>query len=328
MLLYCAKYGVRIDEYQFEIIKKRDDLYIAKYQGQAPSKQIKALYEKPLFEKTCSAGEKAPLPKSIVLIADSLGALKVNKIDTREPVIDKKETCENLYRLSKRDPEEIREEAVDRIKNRIRTTAYTLAEFTSSKLDPIECENKPNNRDPLEYVDTALTYYRDTKDRLFCFPSFMYEDIKASGFKNPITNEDITVEARNKIENQLEMFEKLKINPNRVMSVGVAADILQEKDTINNDNTNYAINTIVNMFQARGVPRTILEKGLDIDKYNQILKIIGMCQGYLKELEKSHQFATFCKAMYSYLKKNVEQVPYVLNAITVQKATIQGPKSA
>jgi hypothetical protein len=326
MLLKCANYGVRIDQYQLEIIKSRDGNYKGeKPGGNVPSKQIQDAYQKPLFEKACSTTEKAPMPKSLILIADSLGALKVDKADSSKPIINKKETCNELYKLSKDDPERIKEEAMIRIKDRIRTTAYTLSEFTSGIFTNIECENKPNNRDPLEYVDTALTYYKDDKNKLYCFPSFTYEDIKASGFVNPITGELISVEARNRISNQLEMFKKLNINPNKVLPVEIAAEFLKNNETITNDNTKYAEETIINMFRSRGVPEPIL-KNLTTETFNKILKIVSMCQGYLPELEPKHRFATFCKALYSFLKKNVEQVPYVLNAITVQQSVPLGPK--
>jgi hypothetical protein len=136
---------------------------------------------------------------------------------------------------------------------------------------------------------------------------------------NPFTGDPISVEARNNINYQLELFEKLKINPNKIMPVGTAVEKLKEVDRINNDNTDFASRTIINMFQARGVPEAIL-KNLDDATYNKILKIVSMCQGYISELpERSHKFATFCKALYSYLKKNPSQVPDVLNAITVRK---------
>lgn len=326
MLINCANYGVRIDKYQLKIIEDRDSNYLGdKSGGNLPSNQIQKAYEKPLFEKACSTSDKAPMPKSLVLIADSLGALKVDKSDSPNPVINKKETCNELYKLYNTDQETIKENAMTRIRDRIRTTAYTLSEFTSGNLNTIECENKVNNRDPLEYVDTALTYYRDDKDKLYCFPSSTYDDIKASGFLNPITGELITPEARNRITSQLEMFKKLKINPNKIMPVEIAADFLKSKEIINDDNTKYAEETIINMFRSRGVPETIL-KNLTTDTFNKILKIVSMCQGYLSDLKREHQFATFCKALYSFLKKNVEQVPYVLNAITVQQSVPLGPK--
>jgi hypothetical protein len=325
MLLDCANYGVRIDEYQLNIVNSRDANYISG--GPRPSEQIKKVYEQPLFKKACSSGEKAPLPKSLVLIADSLGALKIENPEAESPKINKKETCDNLFKMFNDDTERVKEDAMVRIKERIRTTAYTLSEFTSGNINAIDCENKPNNRDPLEYVDTALAYYRDEKDRLFCFPSFTYEDIKSSGFLNPITGIPISVEARNQINNQLEMFKKLNINPNKIMPVEVAAEILKDVERINNEHTKFAEDTIINMFRSRGVPDAIL-RNLSADQYNKILKIVSMCQGYLPELtEKKHQFATFCKALYSYLKKNLEQVPLVLNAITVQQAApLSGPK--
>lgn len=324
MLLKCASYGVRIDNYQLDIIKTRNSNYKGK--GGNPVDQITKVYQQPLFEKVCSSGDKAPMPKSLILIADSLGALKLDNPDAAMPIINKKETCVELYKLFKSDPERIKEDAVARIKDRIRTTAYTLSEFTSGNINVIECENKPNNKDPLEYVDTALTYYRDDKSRLYCFPSFTYEDIKDSGFLNPITGERISVEAINRIETQLQMFKKLNINSNKIMSVGTAAEFLKNNEYITNDHTKYAEDTIINMFRSRGVPEAIL-KNLATDIYNKILKIVSMCQGYLPELEKEHRFATFCKALYSFLKKNVEQVPYVLNAITVQQSVPLGPKS-
>jgi hypothetical protein len=324
MILDCAKYGVRIDEYQLNIVGNSDSSYIPT--GSRPTEQIKKVYEQPLFKKACTSGEKAPLPKSLILIADSLGALKVENPEAATPKINKQETCDNLFKMFNDEPERIKEDAIVRIKERIRTTAYTLSEFTSGKINTIECENRPNNRDPLEYIDTALTYYRDEKDRLYCFPSFVYEDIVSSGFINPITGIAISVEARNKITEQLAMFKKLNINPNKIMPVEVAAITLKDVEHINNDHTKFSEDTIINMFRSRGVPDNIL-KTLSADQYNKILKIVSMCQGYLPELETKHRFATFCKALYSYLKKNLEQVPLVLNAITVQQADpLSGPK--
>jgi hypothetical protein len=322
MLLKCANYGVRIDKYQLDIIQDRNDNYKG---GGKPVEQITKVYQQPLFKKVCSSGDKAPMPKSLILIADSLGALKLDNPDSATPKINKKETCDQLYKLFNDDPERIKEDAIARIKDRIRTTAYTLSEFTSGNINTIECENRPNNKDPLEYVDTALTYYKDDKNRLYCFPSFTYEDIQDSGFLNPITGERISVEAINRIRSQLEMFKKLNINANKIIPVETAAEFLKTDQYINNEHTKFAEDTIINMFRSRGVPEAIL-RNLNAETFNKILKIVSMCQGYLPELTKEHRFATFCKALYSFLKKNVEQVPYVLNAITVQQSTPLGPK--
>lgn len=327
MLLYCSKLGVRIDQYQFGIIKNCDSAYLGKNAGtKSPSEQIKVIYEQPLFQKVCSTGEKAPLPKSIILIADSLGALKKSGPEIN-PVINKRETCQTLFKIFNEDPERVKEDAMNRIKDRIRTTAYTLADFTSGPI-PIECENIASNIDPLTYVDSALAFYRDEKNsKLYCFPSFMYEDLQASDYVNPITGRKISTEAKNMITSQLETFKKLNINPNKVMPVDTAADLLKENDKITNDNTKFAENTIINMFQARGV----IEATLKIEspqKYNQILKIVGMCQGYLGDLpDKSHQFATFCKALYSYLKRNISDIPRIMDAILYKKTLPYQTKS-
>ena len=326
MLLYCAKLGVRIDAYQLKVVEDRDNEYKIKNSTGSgytdPSKQIKEMYKQPLFIKACSTNDKTPLPKSLVLIAESLGVLSEEK-KIGVSIIKKKETCEALYKIYNDETERVQQDAMNRIKDRIRTTAYTLADFTSNPSPIIECENSGiENKDPLEYTDAALTYYRDEKtSKLYCFPSNMYEDIKASGFMNPITGDPISVEATNNINYQLEIFEKLKINPNKIMTVETATEKLKEKDDIKNDNTDFAIRTIINMFQARGVPEAIL-KTLNDATYNKILKIVSMCQGYISDLpEKTHKFATFCKALYSYLKKNPTQVSDVLNAITVRKFT-------
>lgn len=324
MLLYCAKLGVRIDKNQEAIISGVDGAYQSKNAGsKKPSEQLKIIYEKPLFQKVCSTGEKAPIPKSLILIADSLGALKTSGPDFN-PTIDKKETCETLFKIFNEDSERVKEDAMNRIKDRIRTTAYTLADFTSGPL-PIECENIASNIDPLTYVDAALTYYRDnTNNKLYCFPSFMYEDIKASGYVNPITGRRISPEAENMMNSQLTNFNKLGINPNKIMPVDAATDLLKEDDKITNDHTDFAMNTIINMFKSRGVPLQIINK-MSADDYNKILKLVNMCQGYLKNLPQSHQFATFCKALYSYLKRNKDDIPKILDAIILRKSVNYNP---
>ena len=328
MLLYCASLGVRIDSYQLKIIQDKDGDYSGKHPGlsKKPSEQIREMYEQPLFKKVCSTGLKAPMPKSLILIAESLGVIQSEQVSGKI-VVNKKDTCEALYKLYNDGPEDsiegkvnrIKEDAVNRIKDRIRSTAYTLAEFTSGIL-PIECENTtPGNIDPLEYTDAALTYYKDSKQKLYCFPSFMYEDIESNKFKNPYTDEELTLEAQNTIRSQLQVFKQLGVNPNKIIPIGTAAEMLMEKDKINNDNSNFAEQTIINMFQARGIPELTIKKQ-DVETYNKILRIVGMCQGYLNDLpSKEHQFVTFCKALYSYLKKNPQNVSAVLQTITQKK---------
>jgi hypothetical protein len=319
MLLYAAGTGVRIDEYQFDYIKTKDEDYKNKNTGStAPSKQIETMYEKPLWEKACSTSEKAPLPKSLILIATSLGVLSEDGT-IANPKINKKETCMALAALASEDPSKIQTDAIDRQRERIRATAYTLAEFTSGPFS-VDCENNgPMNTDPLEYNDAALAYYKDDKDKLYCFPSTMFEDLTQSR-KNPFANDKpLPADILNKMKTQLDVFTKLGINPNKILPAGTAAEQLQEKDVINNDHTDFSINTIVNMFKTQGVPKSTLQ-ALNTEQFNAILSKMYMNQDYLKDLPSNYQFATFCKAMYSYIKKNETQIPAILRAILIPTA--------
>lgn len=319
MLLCATGTGVRMDDYQFEFIKSKDSDYKNKNTtAEFPSKQISSMYEKPLWEKACSTSEKAPLPKSLILIATSLGVLSEDG-SIANPKINKKETCMALAALASEDPSKIQTDAIDRQRERIRATAYTLAEFTSGPFS-VDCENNgPMNTDPLEYNDAALAYYKDDKDKLYCFPSTMFEDLTQSR-KNPFANDKpLPADILNKMKTQLDVFTKLGINPNKILPAGTAAEKLQEKDKIDNDHTEFAINTIVNMFKTQGVPKATLES-LNTEQFNKILSKMYMNQDYLKDLPSTYQFATFCKAMYSYIKKNETQIPAILRAILIPSA--------
>lgn len=322
MIKSAISLGVPMDKYQLNFIEKFNP---SDSSGRPVVNEIKKIYGKPLYEKACETSTKAKLPKSVKLLAASIGigvdTSNVYRDDRTGKVIldepSKKEICTGLFSVMQQDQETFKKNAEERLKKRIQLTAPRISDYTKGRVSDVECYN-PDKMfgDPLKYNDATMVYYRDTQDRLFCFPSNTFKDLRSSG-KNPITNEELPLDVQVKIEKTMELFKIMGIDSDNIIPVGDAFKRLKENDSFDNTRTEYAKETIELLFLSRGVRREYL-KALSVDNYNKMLGVpeVNMEQDYLKDLsDQSFIFATFSKALYSVLKQDeiIPKIPHILN---------------
>jgi hypothetical protein len=322
MIKSALSLGVSMDSYQRDFIKAINS---SDSKGNQVADEIETIYRKPLYEKACSTSKKAKLPKSVKLLAASIGIGvdtsniyrndKTGQVILSEP--SKDEICTGLYSVMQKDPEAFRVNAEERLKKRIQYTAPRIDDYTKGRVSDLDIYN-PDGMfgNPLSYNDATVVYYRDPQDRLFCFPANTFKDLRKTG-KNPITNEDLPLDVQVKIEKTLELFKIMDIDSNNILPVGDAFKRLKEPDTFSKARTAYAEETIKLLFLSRGLRSEDLTN-LAADSYNKMLRIpeINMEQDYLPSLRSPNFiFATFSKALYSVLKKdeNIPKIPHILN---------------
>jgi hypothetical protein len=322
MIKSALSLGVPMDSYQRDFLKLID---ASNSKGKQVTPEIEAIYRKPLYEKACKTSKKAKLPKSVKLLAASIGigvdTSNVYRNDKTGQVIlsepSKEEVCTGLFSAMQQDPETFKKNAEERLRKRIQYTAPRIDDYTKGRVSDVDCYNPDGVfGDPLSYNDATVVYYRDNQDRLFCFPANTFKDLRKSG-KNPITDEDLPLDVQVKIEKTLELFKIMDIDSSNILPVGDAFKRLKEPDTFSKARTAYAEETIKLLFLSRGL-RSEYITNQRYEVYNKMLQIpeINMEQDYLESL-KSQEFifATFCKALYSVLKQdeNIPKIPHILN---------------
>lgn len=299
MLKYVISKGVQIDREQFTFLNNFSSSY---------AEEIKRVNEHPLWAKTCSSSEVVPLPEMVKALAISLN------IDASAP---KKEVCMNLRNLNKKSStteseDNIKRAAIKRQKNRATGELFGASDYTSGTPD-VYCKNMSNfENNPFDYGDASLAYYKDKNKNVWCFVASDYENILTNPV-NPVTKEPLPAYFIQKIQKSMDIFKTAGVSVRKVVPYGDALKNLKKNDTITNNSTMDAIETVLRLAQTRGIYGEIL-RNTTTEKMNYTLSVINMDQDYLPMLQtQSHKFATFCKAMYIYFKKNPESITEVFN---------------
>jgi hypothetical protein len=323
MLKSAIALGVPIDKYQLDYIAKTDP---KTSDGLSVVTQIKETYAIPLWKKACATSQKAKLPKSVELYAASLGIgndpsklefnMTTQEFDFLQPT--KREICTGLSAMMIKPSEEVKKEAMERLRRKIEVTAPKVSDLVLGKYTVPVCDNTGYFGNPLEYNDATLAYYRDAKESLYCFPSTMYKELVETR-RNPYTNDELPTDLLIKMDKTLEIFKRLSIDTDKTVPVSVAFKNLNSVEDINYERTNYAIETVSMLFYSRGLRKEWIQNQ-DAKTYNLILELpdIDMKQSYLEALNSSPTFryATFCKALYSGIKKQpLNQIPVIMNKI-------------
>jgi RNA binding exosome subunit len=305
MLKSAIALGVPIDKYQLDHIARADP---KTSDGVSVAQQVKNTYAIPLWKKACATSQKAKLPKSVELYAASLGIgndpsklefnMTTNEFDFLQPT--KREICTGLAAMMIKPSDEVKREALERLRKKMEVTTPKVSDLVLGKYTVPVCENTGYFGNPLEYNDATLAYYRDAKESLYCFPSTMYKELIETR-RNPYTNEELPTDLLIKMDKTLEIFKRLNIDTDKTVPVSVAFKKLNSVEDINNERTDYAVETVSMLFYSRGLRKEWIQNQ-NANTYNLILDIpdISMNQSYLKNLDSSPNFryATFCKALY------------------------------
>jgi len=300
-LEYAINKGVNLDLYQYNII---ENIYPDLALG------IKEIYEKPLWNKSCSASNNIPLPDSVKELAFSLNVIKPmgndNSIDSVDDVkgVYKNEVCKDMYILSDEDRRESYiQSARENQRNLIKVETSNITDRNYGLENQVQsCVNFGG--DPSDYNKDTLVYYKDNKDnKLYCFTPNTYPDIISNNI-NPSTGKKLPIEVIQKMTNTLIFMRRLNINPEKIQSFSKALNSINDNDKISNDKTNISINFVLSTGKLRGVTKqhfeTIIEKNSNI--FYNILNELGFYPSYFLQLSPTHKFATFCKYVNFYYK--------------------------
>ncbi len=277
MLISAIKIGTSLDIDQFNLIKNVDDTLAS---------SIEEVYSEPLWKKICSAPPTVPLPNSIRQLVFNLG---LDPDDNRDNI------CSELSKMAMADPETLKTNAIQRQRQRIYNTVSTIAGNRSST-NFEGCTNGQNRQiKPEEYNDNNMIFYRDG-DNIFCYTSDVFEDILATK-RDPTTKKKLDKAITNQLASQLEKIRDVGLDPSRPISITESLSRLDEKDTINSNQTDFEIQSIKQILKNQNL--TFYEVGtFDVKELNRILASIGMEQEILPKLSPKHQLDTFYVAVY------------------------------
>lgn len=296
MIKFIVSKGARMDREQYNIISNFSE---------ETAVQIAELYSRPLWVKACSASDKVPLPEVIRDLAYSMN------IDMTG---GKMEICNAIADTVRQNPSVLKEAAVTRQRNLVSANVHSAADYAKGKTDVL-CRNAGTiNGNPFEYNDASLAYYTDESSNVWCFTSSEFENLIVNPV-NPHTGKPLPNYLINRMQGSLGIFKSLGISPQRVVPISEAISSINKSDSINNVTTEFVNETIIRLSQTRGIFEDVLRK-ISLDRMERVLSYINMEQDYLPLLTQSHRFATFCKALYLFFKKNPDSVTEILNMIT------------
>lgn len=295
MLKYVIEKGVRMDKEQFTLLNS----FMEKY-----AVEISAIYNTPLWIKSCSSSANVPLPDMVKSLAFSLN------IDASA---SKPEVCAELEDAVSQNPQILKDASIARQRNRIAVDVHGPSDYATGRTE-VNCKNAALiNGNPFEYNDASLAYYVDSNKNLWCYTAPEFESI-VSNPVNPQTGKPVPQHVINKMQNSLNLFKKLNVSPNKIVPVGEAIKHLNRPDTINSLHTEYINETIIRLVQTRGIYAEAF-KNIPLEKTQYLLTRINMDQDYLASLTVTHRFATMCKALYLYFKMYPTSVDEVFSSL-------------
>ncbi len=288
MLKYVISKGIPLDEEQFNIIRNFSEEYVD---------EINELYSKPKWEKACAGSDNVPLPEFVKSLAFSMN------IDISLP---KSEVCDSIRQIVSDNEEEVIDAAVTRHKDKAAAELRNINDYTKGKND-VYCQNIPaSDGNPFEYNDLALAYYTDKQDRTWCFIARDYDNLILNPV-NPKTGEPLPRKLISKMRRSLETFEDLGIPPKEITRISESLVNIKKDDKISNERTDFIVDSIIRIGASRGIFPEFLRRTPTI-KMMEILDEINMRQDYLPLLPQTHQFATFCRALYYFFKSDMNAI--------------------
>lgn len=339
MIKNALSLGVPIDNYQLEFLS-----VIIPREGKdnkSVAEELRKIYQKPLWKKVCRGSENSPIPKSLKLLAVSMGIMgdpyKMVKDVESSPdskyvpeKMTKKDVCFNISeRVNELSVEEFKVTARKDLTNMIASTTITMRDFGLDRKEGVNCINPVRDiyGEPLDYANNTLAYYKDNLGSLYCFASPMFPDL-INTEKNPYTGERLDLEILLKMQKLLVIYKSLDIDPVKILPAYIAFRKIKEEEVISNDRTDYAKTTVELVFNSRGfrVEDLRLQTSAVL---NNLLAKVEMSQGYLANLEGTKLlFPTFCKAFYSGLKRaGPEKTAKMLRDIEINLKSIVSTKT-
>lgn len=194
MLILSVSMGTQLD---------KDQLALISFMGQDVLESVKKEYDQPYWRKICKGPDTPIVPESLRRLALSLNI---------DHTIGKKSICDSISNLSNADKELLKEAAKKRQQVRISSDLSSMNEFLNDKVPVLTCRNRSLlAKDPFEYNDLDLAYYRDSEDITWCFSSDTFENLKETGI-NPYDFSPLPDSFKLQLDYQISALKRLGIN--------------------------------------------------------------------------------------------------------------------
>jgi hypothetical protein len=295
MLLASVESGVQLDLEQITLLSTKSEKL---------STAIMNIYKKPMWDKICTVNV-GETPKELQILGFNLGL----GLD----YYYREDLCEDLSILSKSDITEYKKAATLKQQIKIASTVGTVMEFTHGVPD-IKCHNKtPLHKDPLEYSDVGVVFYKASDFNVYCFTSDMYEGLIDSGlnpYMNPKTGNKIPEDVIDEMTRNLKKMRSFGISSQISLTEGL--EYLTKEDKITDLESDKISQTIISIAEANNVSEDELHS-LTVFEMNHVLRVISMEQPYLENVTIKHRNITFLRAIYTVLKESPERATEIFD---------------
>ncbi len=274
--------GIQLDHEQFTLLTTIDS---------ATADDISKKYQKPYWQKTCSV-TGAQATDELKLLAFSLNI---------DPTSSKETICQNLAALSKADPSALKGAAIRRQMTRISSDVTSIEDFlTRPDLRKYLCRNRTlTDRNPYEYNDIDISYYKDDGGAVWCFTSDQFDRLRDNK-TNPYTGERLSDMFMEGLSRQRNMVKRLGITTTDVKTYSEAIDDLTKRDTISNKNSEQITRAFTDMAHINGVSQEELNN-LSQRQMTAVLLSLGNNTD-LRRLTLSHAKITFYRIGYRMIR--------------------------
>lgn len=268
MLEYTVSSGVKIDPYQFEIIRATDYIF---------SNNIITKYQ---ISYTID-----PLSLKNIANTHHINIDKTSNIDTNTQILNA------LRIISKTDPIKIKKSAINRQIIRNNPNIHSITDLISSRTSNDD-NNIFNNS---EYNDIDLSYYIEN-GITWCFTSDMLDSILKTRI-NPYTKQKLPDEYIKKLQGQRSLLKRLGFTTSYIDK-----NVETTYEVINFIYSQLIRNNFFNLSRLYNITPELIES-LNINEMTNILNMIKINNTNLDQLNKSHAHLTFYILSYNYLNK-------------------------
>lgn len=276
MLSISIQMGCIIDTEQLDIISKfSSDL----------ASNIIQVYSRPRWSKLCivDKGDTTPYLRKLALQLDL------------NPGMSKSTICEKIKFISSVNPYDFKA-AVLKKNNYYLSSKFGAVTDYIGDIPSFTCHNRTKlQKDPMEFSRNFVIYYMDKDDKIYGFTSDMYEQLLLDG-ENPYNKNKIPKQFLQRIKLVMDNLKEMKINYDKPVSVCEAFDSLDVVDTINDDETNNVVATVLSILSSKGVSKQTIESKTSAD----FAKIVG--NPIYEILTKKHAMITYCHYYYSLIQ--------------------------
>lgn len=264
MILKALSIGFQMDQAQRNMIETISP---------AVTTEVQHVYAVPYWKKTCSYMGSQVVPDSLAQLAFSLGI---------DPTADKKTVCKNLEDLASVNPDMIKGGAI--AKNRLSAASklYGPSEFIGGEIPSISFRNKAIDGmevDLLDYNQEDVVYYRDAQGACWAFSSDKFPAL-IERKRNMYTDTPLPASLIEEMKQKLAALRNLKFRPGGIntytpVPISASIDKLREKDTIENKQSNDAINQFIARSADFGVTPEVIN-ALTKEQMEKGLKNLGV----------------------------------------------------